>query len=70
MFPSGSWLINLTLPYPDANDGTPWYPFTFVAFGGYSVQVMNIDQWPEMRVVRPQSMNQALDDAFELATIR
>jgi len=29
--------INLTLPYPDANDVTPLYPFTYFVFGGYWV---------------------------------
>jgi len=37
LFPSGSWQINLILPYADANDVTPLYPFNFCVFGRYSV---------------------------------
>jgi hypothetical protein len=31
---------------------------------------MNIWQWPELLVMHPQSVNQSLDEAFELATIQ
>jgi hypothetical protein len=70
VFPSGCWQVNLTLPYPDANDVTPLYPFTVFGFGGDSVQVMNFDRSLEMCVVHPQLINQSLDQPLELATIK
>jgi len=70
VYPSGSWQIDQTLPYPDANNVTPLNCFTFFVLGGYSVWVMNIDRWPAMWVVHLQSKHQSLDDAFELPTIQ
>jgi len=35
VFRSRSWQINLTSPYPDAKDVTPFYPFTSFVLGGY-----------------------------------
>jgi hypothetical protein len=70
IFPSGSWQGNLKLPYPEGKYVTPLNPFICIVFGGYSVSVMNIDRWPEMRVIQPQLMNPSLDEAFDLATIQ
>ena len=49
---------------------TPLYPFTSFIFGGYLVEVMNIDQQPVLGVVDPDLMNQSLDEAFDLASIQ
>ena len=69
LLPSGSLQLNLTLQYPDGNDETPLFPFTFFVFRGFLVEVININSQPEMLVTHPQSINQSLDEAFELATI-
>jgi hypothetical protein len=31
---------------------------------------MNIDRWPEMWVVHPESINQSLEEALDLGTIQ
>jgi hypothetical protein len=43
VIPSESWQIDLTPPFPDANNVIPLNRFTFLGFGGYLVYLMNID---------------------------